>query len=114
MESASYFQSVLALAFVIGLILFFAWAARRFGLGGLAPGGAGKKGRRLGIVEVAVIDAKRRLVLVRRDDQEHLLLIGGATDLVLETGIGGERFAPALARALEADATVVTEGATAP
>ena len=39
------------------------------------------------MLEVLAIDGKRRLVLVRRDDTEHLLLIGGEADLVIERGI---------------------------
>jgi flagellar protein FliO/FliZ len=43
--------------------------------------------RRLAYVERAYIDGGRKLVLVRRDDVEHLLLVGGPIDLVIETGI---------------------------
>jgi hypothetical protein len=43
--------------------------------------------RRLSYVERAYIDGGRRLVLIRRDGVEHLLLIGGPVDLVIETGI---------------------------
>ncbi len=53
-------------------------------LGGRVRGG---KGARLGISEYHEIDKDRRLVLLRRDDYEHLVLIGGAQDLVIETGI---------------------------
>jgi Flagellar biosynthesis protein, FliO len=48
----------------------------------------GRKGSRLGISEYYEIDKSRRLVLVRRDDVEHLLLIGGEHDLVVESEIG--------------------------
>ncbi len=48
----------------------------------------GRKGSRLGISEYYEIDKSRRLVLVRRDDMEHLLLIGGEQDLVVESDIG--------------------------
>ena len=47
----------------------------------------GRKGQRLGISEYHEIDKTRRLVLVRRDETEHLILIGGAHDLVVESGI---------------------------
>src|SRR5689334_20507796 len=53
-------------------------------LGGRVRGG---KGARLGISEYHEIDKDRRLVLIRRDDVEHLLLIGGTQDLVIESGI---------------------------
>jgi hypothetical protein len=52
---------------------------------------AAKAPKRLDIVEQAVVDAKRRLVLVRRDDVEHLVMIGGPTDIVIESGIGTPR-----------------------
>jgi hypothetical protein len=47
----------------------------------------GRRGSRLGISEYREIDKSRRLVLVRRDGIEHLLLIGGGQDLVVESGI---------------------------
>jgi hypothetical protein len=48
----------------------------------------GRKGSRLGISEYYEIDKSRRLVLVRRDDMEHLILIGGNQDVVIESDIG--------------------------
>ena len=48
----------------------------------------GRKGMRIGISEYCEIDQSRRLVLVRRDDVEHLIMIGGSQDLVVESGIG--------------------------
>jgi Flagellar biosynthesis protein, FliO len=47
----------------------------------------GRRGQRLGISEYHEIDETRRLVLVRRDETEHLILIGGAQDIVVESGI---------------------------
>jgi flagellar protein FliO/FliZ len=46
----------------------------------------GRQGR-LGLVETIALDSRRRLVLIRRDQTEHLLLIGSGRDLVIETGI---------------------------
>lgn len=43
---------------------------------------------RLSVVEYANVDSKRRLVLIRRDDVEHLIMTGGPVDVVIETGIG--------------------------
>lgn len=48
----------------------------------------GKSRHRLAVVDAAPVDARRRLILVRRDGVEHLLLIGGAGDVVVEAGIG--------------------------
>ncbi|MCB1424353.1 MAG: flagellar biosynthetic protein FliO, partial [Notoacmeibacter sp.] len=64
-------------------------------LRGLLPGiyvRGGKSRHRLAVVDAAPVDANRRLILVRRDEVEHLLLIGGSGDVIVETGIG----APAL------------------
>ncbi|ATN34643.1 hypothetical protein ACO34A_12615 [Rhizobium sp. ACO-34A] len=46
---------------------------------------------RLQVLDAAAVDARRRLVLVRRDNVEHLVMIGGPTDIVIESGIGDER-----------------------
>jgi hypothetical protein len=40
------------------------------------------------VTAAIALDGRRRLLLVRRDDVEHLLLIGGPADLVVESGIG--------------------------
>lgn len=42
---------------------------------------------RLGVTEQAVVDNRRRLVLIRRDNVEHLIMTGGPVDVVIETGI---------------------------
>jgi flagellar protein FliO/FliZ len=77
----------IAFLIVLGLIGAFAWAIRRFGTGRL--GGANTRGRqpRLGVIDYASVDARRRLILVRRDNVEHLIMIGGPTDVVVETNI---------------------------
>lgn len=48
----------------------------------------GKRGSRLAVTEFRELDKLRHLVLIRRDNEEHLLLIGGPQDLVIETNIG--------------------------
>lgn len=45
---------------------------------------------RLSVVEYANVDGKRKLVLIRRDDVEHLIMTGGPVDVVVETSIGAE------------------------
>ncbi|MEA4837264.1 MAG: flagellar biosynthetic protein FliO [Rhodospirillaceae bacterium] len=82
MEWDAYLRTLLVLVFVLGLITGLAWLLRRFGSGRFAMRPAHK--RRLDIVEILALDSRRKLVLVRRDRAEHLLLIGGATDLVIE------------------------------
>ena len=38
-------------------------------------------------MEQASVDSRRKLVLIRRDDVEHLIMTGGPVDVVIETGI---------------------------
>lgn len=83
---------VLAFALVIGLIMLLAAALKKWG-GGQASLGRGRD-KRLSVLEVTPLDPRRRLVLIRRDDQEHLLLIGGANDVVIETGIAASADLP--------------------
>lgn len=85
MEATVYLRAVASLVLVLGLLLGVLWALRRFGIGGMVarPGSR----RRLAVVEVMSVDNRRRLVLVRRDGTEHLLLVGGPQDLVVERGI---------------------------
>lgn len=51
------------------------------------PGGGRGRAPRLGVVDVFSLDAQRQLVIVRRDNVEHLLMIGGPNDLVVEPQI---------------------------
>ncbi|MBX3505876.1 MAG: flagellar biosynthetic protein FliO [Parvibaculum sp.] len=99
MDFSEIFRFVAALAFIIGLIGLCAMVAKRFGLApGITSAGAN---RRVGIVEVRPVDAKHRLLLIRRDGKEHLVLIGGEHPLLIESGID----APAApAAATETDA----------
>jgi flagellar protein FliO/FliZ len=46
-----------------------------------------KPDKRLDVVDQANVDGRRRLVLVRRDDVEHLIMTGGPVDVVIETNI---------------------------
>jgi flagellar protein FliO/FliZ len=83
-----YLRFVLALIFVIALIGVFAVIFRRLGFG--FPSHAIKSGgeRRIGVVEVAPLDSRRKLVLVRRDGVEHLLVVSPTSEVVIERNIG--------------------------
>jgi len=81
-----YMKFVLAFIFVMSLIGLATVAARRFGFG-LPSTPRSSSDRRLGIVESLNVDGKRRLVLIRRDDTEHLLLLGMNTELLVESAI---------------------------
>lgn len=86
MDLDGYLRFVLALVFVLALIAVMAAVARHFGIGH-AIARKPKGDRRLGIVEVMAVDAKRRLVLIRRDRVEHLILLGANSETVIETVI---------------------------
>ena len=91
MDSSAYLRFVLSLVAVLGLIFAALWVVRRW-LPGAMPLRAGGGPRRLGIVESLTLDAKHRLVLVRRDDCEHLLLLGAAQPLVVEGDCSPPKF----------------------
>ena len=86
MDFDTYFRFALALVFVLTLVGLLGFVIRRFGMGRTVPRARGKD-RRLHVVEVAALDSKRRLVLVRRDRTEHLIILGPGNDVVVETGI---------------------------
>jgi len=76
---------LVAFAVVLALIGLTAWVVRRFGANRLGS----SRGRqpRLAVIDAAPVDGRRRLVLIRRDNIEHLLMIGGPTDVVVEPNI---------------------------
>lgn len=71
-----FIRAVAALAVTLGLIGLAAVALRRFGPDFIARMQAGRAERRLQLIETLVLDPSRRLVLVRLDDQERLILLG--------------------------------------
>ena len=88
MEFDVYLRFLLALAVVLGLIAALTWAARRFGFGGgMLPMKA--RTSRLAVVDALMLDSKRRLVLIRHDEREHLIILGPAGETVVESGIPG-------------------------
>ncbi len=80
-------RAIFALVLVVGLIGLVVWLVRRFS--GERLGSATARGRqpRLAVIDAAAVDGRRRLVLIRRDNVEHLLMIGGPTDVVVELNI---------------------------
>lgn len=86
MGTSTYIQAVLALILVVGIILGLAWLLRRYGLGDGPHGALGRK-KRLSTIESTTVDSRHRLILVRRDETEHLLLVGPGDSFVVERGI---------------------------
>jgi flagellar protein FliO/FliZ len=87
MEFSSYIRFLLALVFVLGLIGIFAVIARRMGLGFPTTGIKKSANRRLSVQEVVPLDGRRRMALIRRDDTEHLIILGPNSETVVENNI---------------------------
>jgi len=86
-EGSLIVRFVVAFVIVLALIGLTFWLIRRFGTARV--GASAQRGRqpRLAVIDAAAVDGRRRLVLVRRDNVEHLLMIGGPSDFVVEQNI---------------------------
>lgn len=67
------------------LVIAIGRRSRRSGTHGMAPG------HRLAIIDQVQIDETRRLVLIQRDEVQHLVILGGGSDFLVESGIGARR-----------------------
>jgi len=110
MDLVSGLRFVLALVVVIGLIAALAWLLRKYGSGRITTG-AGKG--RLAVVEATHIDARRRLVLVRRDGTEHLILLSANSETVIETNIEPPAGTGSFSQELSSQSTPAAPGASA-
>ncbi|TXH84545.1 MAG: flagellar biosynthesis protein FliO [Rhizobium sp.] len=86
----------IALLVLIGIL----WVMRNRAPSPFVRGGKNRQPR-LQVLDAAAVDARRRLVLVRRDGIEHLIMIGGPTDIVIESGISDPSRAGAPATPVE-------------
>src|SRR5882724_1030880 len=84
MQTLTFLFAFIAVLALIGGGVFL---IRRFATNRL--GANTNRGRmpRLAVIDAAAVDGRRRLVLVRRDNVEHLLMIGGPSDIVVEPNI---------------------------
>src|SRR6476619_3772778 len=107
-EGQSGLKVVLFVIVVLGLLALAFWLLRRFGGGRLGDDATRGRQPRLAVIDQATVDSRRRLVLIRRDNVEHLLIIGGPSDVVVEPNIvraatavpeTGARRPPAMPRA---------------
>lgn len=78
MDILDWLRGLFALIATVSLIGLAAYAARRFGM--LQPGGPGAGHKRMKVVESLMLDPRRRLVLVRLDGRDHMLLLSPAGD----------------------------------
>jgi flagellar biogenesis protein FliO len=91
----SILTSALALGAVLVLIVLGLWVLKLFVNTGTA---LRPQGRRVQVIEQVQVDAKRKLLVIRRDNVEHLIMTGGPQDLVIEAGIAAPERAAQPAR----------------
>lgn len=68
---------------VLALIMLVAWSARKLGL--QKRFATLRSDARLQLVESIYIDSRHRVVILRRDGREHVLLVSQQQTLVLES-----------------------------
>ncbi len=79
---------IIAFGIVLSLIALVFVGLRRFAGRRLPLANTGRARQpRLGVLDAFAIDARRRLVLIRRDNVEHLIMIGGPNDVLIESEI---------------------------
>jgi flagellar protein FliO/FliZ len=84
MDLIDFARYIGALVLVLGLVGAAGLAARRFGLGSLVKPAVS---RRLAVVESLMVGPRQRLLIIRRDGVEHLVLSGPEGTSVIESGI---------------------------
>lgn len=80
-------RMLFALGLVLALMGALAYVLKKYGARLGLPVAIKQGKARVQMVDVTPLDARHRLVLVRRDNVEHLLLLGGANPVVIETAI---------------------------
>lgn len=85
MDYTDYLKFLAALLFVLGLMGGLALLLKRIGLGAASMLPPDK--RRLKVIEILPLDARRKAVLLTRDGAEHLVILGPAGETVVETNI---------------------------
>jgi flagellar protein FliO/FliZ len=88
-----YINAALALGIVLALIVLLLWVLKLVlkSSSGVVRG----RNKRLAVIDSLPVDGKRQLIIVRRDNVEHLILTGGPQDLLVETGFAPDDAAPA-------------------
>jgi flagellar protein FliO/FliZ len=88
--SVDLLRAALALVFTLGLIWLLGASIRKYGWKlGLPTPMSPSRTRRLQLLEILQLDSKNRIILLRRDEVEHLVLVGQETTQVIETSIKG-------------------------
>ncbi|MFZ0558382.1 MAG: hypothetical protein WAM55_03740 [Methylovirgula sp.] len=85
-ESRPLVIAAVAICFFVAAVLILLIFRLAFGRRLRMAGGRGRQ-LRLGIVDAFDLDRQRQLVIVRRDNTEHLIMIGGPNDVLIESQI---------------------------
>lgn len=97
-----FFIVLIAGLIVVGGLLLKGYLSQEGAAAAFTGGFFGPKPeKRLDVVDQASVDGRRRLVLVRRDNVEHLIMTGGPVDVVIETNIESSAAETAAAKPLE-------------
>ncbi len=81
MEEVNYLRIFLSFAFILGLIGLMGWAVRRFDLGKLQ--GKLQAGKRLQVLEQLYLDPKRKIIILRCDNQEFLMVASATSEQLI-------------------------------
>ena len=87
-------NAAFALGIVLVLIVLGLWGLK---LLSNATGRLGGTRKRLMVVDKAQVDGKRQVVIIRRDNVEHVIMTGGPQDLIIESGVVAPQPTPPLA-----------------
>jgi hypothetical protein len=82
MELSVYLRFLSALVFTLSLIGLLYWSIKRFNLMKFSNNKV--LGNRLSVEEILRIDAKNKLVSVKKDEEEYLILIGQDGNLLID------------------------------
>ncbi len=83
MEYVNFARVILSFGGVVALIFLIAWIAKRLNIEKRLA--SFKKDARMQVLESCHIDARHKLVLVKRDNQRHVLLIGQGHSTIVES-----------------------------
>ncbi|OCW58766.1 flagellar biosynthetic protein FliO [Hoeflea olei] len=85
-QGATLLMAIVIVAVALAALAGVFWIIRARASSTFIRGGKNRQPR-LAVLDATAIDTRRRLVLIRRDDVEHLIMIGGPTDIVIESRI---------------------------
>jgi hypothetical protein len=85
-QGATLLTAIIIVAVALLALVGVFWLIRNRAASTFIRGGKNRQPR-LAVLDATAVDTRRRLVLIRRDDVEHLVMIGGPTDIVIESRI---------------------------